>query len=270
MWKLHHSSPLSVVVFFITTVIAMAAVAVTSQAAEVGFAKAVLYGSGGSGANSLAVGDLNGDGYPDLALITGCPGYGCVGVLLGNSDGTFQPAVTHNSGLYGTLSVAIADVNQDGKMDLVVTSGQCCAWYVSVLLGNGDGTFQNPVTYPSGGYEVGSVAVADVNGDGHPDLVVINALQWGQNEFGDGGVGVLLGNGDGTFQPAIIYNCARNAGFVAIADLNGDGKADLVVTRAAARSCFLLMFYSATATALSNRRSVMTPVAEPTRSRLRT
>ena len=77
-------------------------------------------------------------------------------------------------------SVAVADVNGDGKPDLVVanvcasSADDCANGTVGVLLGNGDGTFQTAVTYGSGGYEANSVAVADVNGDGKPDLLVAN------------------------------------------------------------------------------------------------
>jgi hypothetical protein len=92
---------------------------------------------------------------------------------------------------------------------------------VGVLLGNGDGTFQTAVNYGSGGYLATSVAVADVNGDGKPDLVVANFA---------GNVGVLLGNGDGTFQTAVTYGTGGgDTQSVAVADVNGDGKPDLVV-----------------------------------------
>src|SRR5208282_1700274 len=117
--------------------------------------------------------------------------------------------VPYGSGGYHADSVAVADVNGDGKPDLLVanqcaSSSNCNNGSVGVLLGNGDGTFQAAVTYGSGGYYAESVAVADVNGDGKPDLVVANDCCAGGNGD-DGSVSVLLGNGDGTFQTAVTY-----------------------------------------------------------------
>ena len=80
-----------------------------------------------------------------------------------------------------------------------------------MLLGNGDGTFQTAVTYVSGGYGAASVAVADVNGDGKLDVVVANCSGSSSDCSGSAGnVGVLLGNGDGTFQTAVTYRLGRN------------------------------------------------------------
>jgi len=207
------------------------------------FAPAVTYGSGGYNANSVAVADVNGDSKPDLvvanlcATVTSCNNAsGTVGMLLGKGDGTFQPVVTYGSGGYFANSVAVADVNGDGKPDLLVAnecadSSNCdTSGSVGVLLGNGDGTFQTAVPYGSGGWGSKSVAVADVNGDGKPDLLVANTCPSTTNCNTSGSVGVLLGNGDGTFQPAVTYG---SGGYwprsVAVADVNGDGKPDLLV-----------------------------------------
>jgi len=209
-----------------------------SQTSGLNFAPAVTYGSGGYYALSVAVADVNGDGKPDLLVANYCGSdtescSGTVGVLLGNGDGTFQPAVTYASGGVYAWSVVVADVNGDGRPDLVVANdcdigSSCNNGVVGVLLGNGDGTFQTAVTYASGGIAAHSVAVADVNGDGKPDLLVANFC--GSSNCDNGSVGVLLGNGDGTFQPAMTYGSGLyNAVSVAVADVNGDGKPDLLV-----------------------------------------
>ncbi|MGP0017794.1 MAG: Ig-like domain repeat protein [Candidatus Sulfotelmatobacter sp.] len=252
------------------------------------FRPVVTYDSGGVGATSIAVADVNGDGKPDLVVANGG---GSVGVLLGNGDGTFQPAVSYNSGGAFPDSVAVADVNGDGKLDVVVANyynsagtpigvllgngdgtfqpvvsyggaglqrvtslavvdvngdgkpdvvmacqcaGDCTSGAVGVLLGNGDGTFQATVIYPSGGIFPYSIAAADLNGDSKPDLVVANLCSKGSSctgiGEGDGAVGVLLGNGDGTFRATVAYDSGGIYAFsVAVADVNGDGKPDLLV-----------------------------------------
>jgi hypothetical protein len=196
---------------------------------------AVSYDSGGTVASSLAVADVNGDGKPDILVAECGPSecgsgeHGLVGVLLGKGDGTFNPAVTYDSGGAGANSVAVADVSGDGKPDLIVTScefsgSSCSAGIVGVLLGTGDGTFQAAVTYGTGAgaFSAIAVAVADLNGDGKQDLIVTNNV-------GTFGLSVLLGNGDGSFKPALTYNFFGLGFSIAVADLNGDGKADLVM-----------------------------------------
>jgi len=124
------------------------------------------------------------------------------------------------SGGLNATSVAVADVNGDGKTRfgcrdlpqqiaaLVVATAASAA--VSVLFRNGDGTFQAVVSYATGSQDANSVPVADVNGDGKPDIVVASACVSNPYycEPGAGVLGVLLGNGDGTFQAARIQDSA--------------------------------------------------------------
>jgi hypothetical protein len=202
------------------------------------------YGSGGWDASSVAIADLNGDGYPDLAvsnlcqLSASCPVEGAppgeVSVLLGNGDGTFQAPVSYSSGGSWATSVAIGALSDGGDPDLVATNFFVPEDSVGVLLGNGTGIFQAPVTYAETSASANSVAIADVNGDGYLDLVVANMCELDNAICGhpgyDGGVAVLLGNGDGTFQNPINYSSGGpDAVSVAVADVNGDGRPDLVV-----------------------------------------
>ena len=188
------------------------------------------YGSGGGGARAIAVADFNGDGKQDLAVTNHCFDSNCtsgsVAVLLGKGDGAYQPAVAYDAAGYFTQSVTAADFNGDGKLDLALANQcsdlSCTNGSVTVLLGNGDGSFRAAVSYASGG-DASFVTAGDLNGDGKLDLVVAN--------YEIDNVGVLLGNGDGTFQSVSTYaSGGENASSVALADLNGDGRLDLAVT----------------------------------------
>ncbi|HZW79628.1 MAG TPA: FG-GAP-like repeat-containing protein [Candidatus Deferrimicrobiaceae bacterium] len=209
------------------------------------FLTASVYSSGGYQASAVVVGDVNRDGRPDLVIANQCNSgcvNGTVSILLGNGDGTFQPAVAYNSGGSRALSVAVVDVNDDGKPDVVVAnscaSSSCPNGSVSILLGNGDGTFQTAVAYNSGGQNSASVAVADVNGDGKLDLLVANSCASSSN-CTNGSVSVLLGNGDGTFRPAAAYSVSGEySNSVSAADVNGDGKLDLLVSNLCGSSAY--------------------------------
>jgi hypothetical protein len=210
------------------------------------FQSPVTYASGGTNASSVAVGDFNGDGKPDLTVSNQCATSsncynvnGTVGVLLNNGDGTFQAAIAYASGAFGSSSVAVGDVNHDGRPDLLVAnqcpgsnsnSTSCTNGTVSIFFGNGDGSFRLPFTYGSGGYAADSIAVADVNGDGKSDLLVVNSCVGTASNCPTGGVGILLGNGDGTFQASPSYSpVGQIANSTAVGDLNGDGKSDLII-----------------------------------------
>jgi hypothetical protein len=171
----------------------------------------------GSNPASVAVADLNGDGHFDLAVSSSA---GTVTILLGNGDGTFQAAQSYPAG-DSPQSVAVGDFNGDGYLDLAVANGIFVAGTVSILLGNGDGTFQAPQAYAAGANPA-CVTVADFNGDGHLDLAVANNVS-------PATLCVLLGNGDGTFGSAQNYPAASLSESVAVGDFNGDGIPDLVV-----------------------------------------
>ncbi len=177
----------------------------------------------------LAVGDFNGDGHPDLAITDF--NTDTVSILLGNGDGTFTAGQSFTTAS-PTAEIETADLTGNGKLDLVMANTG--AGTVSIFLGNGDGTF---TAAPNETIQVGSdpqgIAIGDLNGDGIPDIVVANA--------GSDSVSVLLGKSDGTFTALARFVLSQagidtsflahfQPGSIAIADVNNDGKPDLVLT----------------------------------------
>jgi hypothetical protein len=191
---------------------------------------------------SLVVGDFNRDGNLDLVLSTtgtdNGVSYNDLYLGLGNGDGTFQtPQQVANLGTSSPGSTVTADVNGDGRLDLVtLTDVSYDVAGFAVLLGNGDGTFQPPVTYSTPYYAYGGPVIADINGDGKPDLLLAPWSQDGSNTVDITLVSALIGNGDGTFQGAInlptpalpVGGYGGPIGLLA-GDFNGDGKVDMLL-----------------------------------------
>jgi hypothetical protein len=185
------------------------------------FRKAATYAVGHQ-PRSVAVADFDGDGIPDIAVANAASD--TVSILRGNGDGTFQAPVDYATDR-SPSAVAVGDFNANGVPDLAVAAST--GGTVDVLLGQGDGTFQAPVRYTVGVYPT-SVAVGDFNGDGIPDLAVANTGSTAAN----GSISLLLGQGDGTFQPALSYDAGSQPAAVAVGDFNGDGAPDLAVPNA--------------------------------------
>ena len=175
----------------------------------------------------VAVGDFNGDNVPDLAIIDNLGGSvnGNVSILLGNGDGTFQSPVSYPVGI-GPVAVAVGSLRNNGTLDLVVTDQNPTSnvGSVSVLRGNGDGTFQTAVNYAAGQSPWG-IVLGPFHGGNTLDIAVVNYV-------GGSRMQVLQGNGDGTFQAAVPYSFpSGNNGSREIAqgDFNRDGTPDLVI-----------------------------------------
>lgn len=183
------------------------------------FGPALNYGAD-SGSEDVVVGDFNRDDVPDLAVVNEDLTSNDVSILINQGDGTFQPPLNLGVGV-NPVSLAVDDFNIDGRLDLAVANfSNPAATSLSILLGNGDGTFRAAVGY-NAGENAHSVAVGDFDGDQKLDLAVAN--------YDRDSVSVLLGNGDGTFRAPFAYGVGRTAAYLAKGDFNGDLKLDLAV-----------------------------------------
>src|SRR5579871_1793026 len=185
----------------------------------------------GPNSQRVVFADFNADGNADLAVSdfgslstnTG----GNIRIFLGKGDGTFTAGAVVN--VSTPVPLYVADFNGDGKLDLA--GGDVTDDVIVVLLGNGDGTFQAPLSSPVPGSPQ-SIVGLDFNGDGLIDLAESNFA---------GGVTVLLGKGDGTFQKPVSYDAGAGSSlYLASLDVNGDGNLDLIVNDASINALSLL------------------------------
>jgi hypothetical protein len=199
------------------------------------FAPEVVYQTGLSRPSSVLIADVNGDGKPDLVVggsdiqTDFLTAQGYISVLLGLGDGTFQaPIISASStALYGVRATAAGDFNEDGNIDLIVSAGN----FLELLAGDGTGHFQ--IVWSVNNFDVASkIIVADLARNGHLDFVI--------SDFYSARVTVYLGQGNGTFSSPVIYDgpaVPLSGDFLvdgiycgAVADVNGDGIPDLVLS----------------------------------------
>ena len=180
---------------------------------------------------AITTGDFNGDGIVDAAVTSSETNQ--VSILLGTGGGTFKPAVNYPVGAYPVAIVA-GDFNRDGHLDLAVLNNNPnkvdTGGSISILTGQGDGTFVAGATYAVG-YLPTALAVGDFDGDGNLDLAAV--ISNPNLQFNPGFVTIFTGSATGTFTAQANYGVGLVPSSIAVGDFNGDGKLDLAVGSAA-------------------------------------
>jgi hypothetical protein len=186
--------------------------------------------------NKHVVADFNGDGRADLAG----QGPQAAAVMLGNGNGTFQARVLYPVADW-TQDLAAGDFDRDGHLDLAVTVNNPQIG-LALLVGNGDGTFQPAVHFPNtAGFDSPAIAAADLDADGNLDLVIGHEIACYTAPCTVARtLTVMLGNGDGTFQPATEIDIGTTTADIAVADFNRDGTLDLAIASNSSRVIVLL------------------------------
>ncbi len=175
---------------------------------------------------TLEMADFNADGNLDVVTANGATSTS-VSILLGNGSGGFAAFAPYTTGAqpYG---VAVGDVNNDGKLDIVTANNGGGANSASILLGNGDGTFQAKTDVTTN-TSPNAVALGDLNNDGNLDMVTSNASIL-STPSGGNTISVLLGNGNGIFQAKTDFTIGATPIHIVLADMNGDGNLDAITT----------------------------------------
>jgi hypothetical protein len=197
---------------------------------NLGFFAGTTIAAGGESFGAPAIGDFNGDGNPDIAVMVST-NYGAtfsMAMIPGNGDGTFgTPVLTPSSYGYSDILYA-ADFDGDGRDDLILVHSGNSTGSFDVFLSTGGGSFASPVPYAISAANPAAVIFVDVNGDGKLDLMIADGVPAPDDPNPNPSVSTLIGNGDGTFQAPTRVPYPGPMVDAVFVDVNGDGRLDLV------------------------------------------